>query len=177
MAQKTYYCPECGQSQTADDQAESFFCSKCQKTFTLPKTSGNKPPVVKSKRTGGIIKPILTTLLILIAAILLVLCKIEKKWDYKVVVFYGEGYSRTGRDAGKSDTIKLPEKSLDKLGENGWELVTSCSEEETAFPNFGSEEYVLGIQPNIRPQKLTLIFKRPYLKFSIRGIEDFSPTL
>lgn len=43
----------------------------------------------------------------------------------------------------------------------GWEMVGSHLEMETAFPNFGKDDFVNGLQPNIRPQSLTLLFKRP----------------
>ena len=57
----------------------------------------------------------------------------------------------------------IPEFSslLSLRGQNGWELVDTFLEHETSHPNFGKDDYVTGLQPNIRPQRLVLIFKRP----------------
>jgi hypothetical protein len=41
------------------------------------------------------------------------------------------------------------------------EMAGSHLEMETAFPNCGKEDYMNGLQPNIRPQSLTILFKRP----------------
>jgi len=41
------------------------------------------------------------------------------------------------------------------------ELVDSYLEMETVHPNFGDSRYVTGLQPNVRPQRLVLIFERP----------------
>ncbi len=54
----------------------------------------------------------------------------------------------------------LPEEMLNKLGSEGWELSSSYLEMETAWVNFGKNEYVTGLQPNIRPQRVVLVFKR-----------------
>jgi len=84
----------------------------------------------------------------------------SKKWEYKVVEYYGDNLSRTGQEAFKANTIKLNESEFDKLGQDGWELISTYIENETAYPNFGNSEYVTGLQANIRPQKLVCIFKR-----------------
>ena len=57
----------------------------------------------------------------------------------------------------------IPEFSsrLSVRGQSGWELVDTFLEHETSHPNFGTNDYVTGLQPNIRPQRLVLIFKRP----------------
>jgi hypothetical protein len=33
---------------------------------------------------------------------------------------------------------------------------------ETAHPNFGNSEYVTGLQPNIRPQRVVLVLRRRF---------------
>lgn len=87
-------------------------------------------------------------------------CQNNKKWEYKVVKISAENYSRTNYES-KFATNVLPKDSiLNSYGNEGWELTTSYLEVETAFPNFGDEKYVTGLQPNIRPQDLVLIFKR-----------------
>lgn len=84
------------------------------------------------------------------------------RWEYKKLVFLTDGQpARTGFGARDYNSIKLDESLLESMGSQGWELVTSYLEMETAFPNFGKEDYVTGLQPNIRPQSLVLIFKHP----------------
>ena len=82
-------------------------------------------------------------------------------WEYKAVAFYTAGNSRTGSEALKFSSVDLKADVIDKLGKDGWELVSNYLEMETAFPNFGRDDLVTGLQPNIRPQNLVLIFKRP----------------
>ncbi len=88
-------------------------------------------------------------------------CQDNSKWEYKVYSISPEqSFERTGLQAFKSTQITISESELNKLGAEGWELSTSFLELETAHPNFGSSEYVTGLQPNIRPQRLVMIFKR-----------------
>jgi hypothetical protein len=85
----------------------------------------------------------------------------NSKWEYKVVAVPAyDNPERTGEDAFKPHHIIPSETSLNDLGKDGWELVTSYSEIETAYPNFGDNKYVTGIQPNIRAQDAVFIFKR-----------------
>jgi hypothetical protein len=54
------------------------------------------------------------------------------------------------------------DSSLNKFGIDGWEIATSYLETETVFPNLlASGDGVNGLQPNVRPQRLVVIFKRP----------------
>lgn len=82
------------------------------------------------------------------------------KWEYKVVTVQAEGHERSGAEAAKNSSVTPSEEMLNKLGNEGWELSTSYLEMETAWYNFGKGEYVIGLQPNIRPQRVVLIFKR-----------------
>lgn len=63
----------------------------------------------------------------------------------------------------KATRVNPTEIALNKLGSEGWLLVISYLELETAYPNFGDYKYVTGLQPNIRPQRAILLFKR-YMK-------------
>ena len=81
-------------------------------------------------------------------------------WEYCTISFTAEGESRTGSGALKFSTAEYNAAVVAKLGAAGWELATCYLEMETAFPNFGKDEYVTGLQSNVRPQKLVLIFKR-----------------
>jgi hypothetical protein len=86
----------------------------------------------------------------------------DPQWEYKKLVFLTDKrHDRTGFGALSYSSIQLDESRLESMGSKGWELATSYLEMETAFPNFGKEDYVTGLQPNIRPQSLVLIFKRP----------------
>ena len=86
--------------------------------------------------------------------------KPQPKYDYKVVTYMTEGNSRDGDGALKFSSVQINEGELSSMGAEGWELVGSYLEMETAFPNFGKSEYVTGLQPNVRPQKAVLIFRR-----------------
>lgn len=87
------------------------------------------------------------------------------QWEYKVVkMFPEEQNDRTGWSSNAYNTIDVDEAILNRFGDAGWELVSSTMEVETAWPNFGNENYVTGIQPNVRPQCLILIFKRPVIE-------------
>lgn len=89
-------------------------------------------------------------------------CSRRGAWEYKVVqVAAQDGGSRTGSGAMRYATVTPAEDQLNELGKEGWELATSYLEMETAYPNFGNSDYVTGLQPNVRPQRLVMIFKRP----------------
>lgn len=59
-----------------------------------------------------------------------------------------------------STSVDIKDEQLTVLGQEGWELVGTLLEIETTHPNFGSSQYVTGLQPNIRPQKAVLLFKK-----------------
>ena len=83
----------------------------------------------------------------------------EPRYEYKVVVVAGSSNDRTGDGALKPSSISVDEKELSKLGSQGWEIVGSFLEMETAYPNFGRAEYVTGLQTNVRPQRVVLILR------------------
>ena len=83
------------------------------------------------------------------------------KWEYRVVTLAPERQrDRLDKDAFAFTTIKVDQELLARLGGEGWELTAAYLEPETAFPNFGRSEYVVGIQSNVRPQAAVLFFKR-----------------
>lgn len=85
-------------------------------------------------------------------------------WEYQVVEYWGTVHDRVDADgAGYQNMIDPSEDDLRTLGQQGWELAGCYLEMETAFPNFGNEDYVTGIRDNIRPQRLVLIFRRPII--------------
>jgi hypothetical protein len=84
----------------------------------------------------------------------------EPRYEYKVIDVSSEGQDRTGEAAMKYTSVTPKQEELSKLGAEGWEVVASYLEMETAFPNFGNAGYVTGLQPNIRPQRAVLILRR-----------------
>lgn len=79
-----------------------------------------------------------------------------QKWEYKII-------SEWGIDRGSFDSkaLPLPEEELNKLGDEGWELVDVYTRIETVHPNFGNKEYVIGLQPNTRTEAVIYVLKRP----------------
>ena len=57
-------------------------------------------------------------------------------------------------------TVSEIDEKLNAYGKEGWELVSITTEHQTSHPNFGKEDYVSGIQPNVRPQKVIALLKR-----------------
>jgi hypothetical protein len=84
---------------------------------------------------------------------------LEPRYEYKTVSIIAGALDRTGSDALKAARIEVDERELSKLGSQGWEVIGSFLETETAFPNFGSDKYVAGLQPNVRPQRLVMILR------------------
>ena len=124
----------------------------------------NDEVLEKSKKKSNKNFTILVSLLCLITISLFIIVGkklIAPKWDYKVVEYYSDQTGRTGSGALNPSTVSIPENELNELGKQGWELVSSHIENETAYPNFGDSEYVTGLQPNVRPQKVVLLFKKP----------------
>jgi len=83
----------------------------------------------------------------------------EARYQYKVLAVDSQGNDRTGDGAMKFTSITPNERELSSLGAAGWEVVASYLEMETAYPNFGKAEYVTGLQPNIRPQRVVMILR------------------
>lgn len=84
-----------------------------------------------------------------------------RHYEYKVFAVQSEGHDRTGDAAMKFTSITPSDSELSKMGGDGWEVVGTYLEMETAYPNFGKAEYVTGLQPNVRPQRVVLILRRP----------------
>ena len=114
----------------------------------------------------------LTLLSFFIALIIFTSCQSKMKWEYKTVYFDAQkieslekSYMKTSESFEQrvSSTSILPsDSSLNKFGIDGWEIATSYLEMETVFPNLlASGDGVNGLQPNVRPQRLVVIFKRP----------------
>jgi hypothetical protein len=110
---------------------------------------------------------------IIVTSSILLSCQSNKsiKWEYKVLYFDSELIISKDKQYTKgtanfkssisSTSIKPNEEILNNLGNEGWEIVSSYLEEETVYPNLLAEgDGVLGLQPNVRPQRLFIILKR-----------------
>ena len=89
---------------------------------------------------------------------LLASCSKNSPWEYKVVKVAGKP-AETLADYGAlvyGDQTAM----LNKMGKEGWELVSTYTETATAFPNFGNSDYVTGIRDNTRTSVVNFIFKR-----------------
>ncbi|MFM8392073.1 MAG: hypothetical protein ACKN9H_06330, partial [Methylophilaceae bacterium] len=96
-------------------------------------------------------------------------------WEYKVIYYDAQKIESDAKNyVGGTDDFKnsvsstsvIPdEKSLNDFGKDGWEIATSYLEDETVYPNLlASGDGVSGLQPNVRPQRLVVILKRPVRK-------------
>lgn len=95
-------------------------------------------------------------ILLLILGIIITSC--TSKWEYKIVTVKGENQTTLSKFEPK--TFDVSDTSLNLFGEEGWELVDIYETIETVHPNFGNEEYVSGIQPNVRTSEINFVFKR-----------------
>ena len=83
----------------------------------------------------------------------------EQSWEYKIVKVAGKEAEILADYGALSygDQTTM----LNKLGKDGWELVSTYTETTTVFPNFGNSEYVTGIRENVRTSVVNFVFKRP----------------
>lgn len=93
----------------------------------------------------------------LIALLSVALLSCSDKWEYKMVAVKGKE-----QDAAKfkSNKFDVTDESLNLFGKNGWELVGIFEKTETVHPNFGNDQYVSGLQPNVRTAEINFVFKR-----------------
>jgi hypothetical protein len=79
------------------------------------------------------------------------------KWEYKIVSVKSKEAETTKFDVNKFD---VSDESLNLFGKDGWELVDIFEKIETVHPNFGNDQYVSGLQPNVRTAEMNFVFKR-----------------
>jgi len=129
---------------------------------------GLESPTPTMNRTQGYI-------LIAIAGLTLILLgwfvfKPVPKYAYKVINVQAQfskvstnvlGLSPENNSRLNGTNVNFSDDDLTLLGKEGWELVDTILEMETTHPNYGNTEYVSGLQPNIRPQRAVLLFRRP----------------
>lgn len=95
-------------------------------------------------------------LLYILVSMLIVSC--TSKWEYKV--FTVKGVEQENLSKYKANIIDVDENLLNQYGKEGWELVDTYEKIETVHPNFGNNEYVIGLQPNVRTSEINFVFKR-----------------
>lgn len=86
----------------------------------------------------------------------------NSKWEYKTVYVSAKTVSSDAYSNFSAKEVSLIEleSEVEKLGKQGWELVDSFVENETVHPNFSQSNIVVGLQPNVRPNRVVLLFKR-----------------
>jgi hypothetical protein len=81
-------------------------------------------------------------------------------WEYKIISsnnHYNDDDTKEG-----PWFISNQELMLNKMGIEGWELVSTYTEIATAFPNFDwRDNYISGIRSNTRTTVINFVFKRP----------------
>ena len=125
---------------------------------TVPPTS---TPAGKIQLPGWL--PAVLIALLLVNLVLLVLLYPGRRWEYKVKRVSGESTSSFSLEDFKPSPINLTNLTSTLESEAGWELVACVPETETVHPNFGKDEYVTGLQPNVRSNAVLLIFRRAKL--------------
>jgi hypothetical protein len=96
--------------------------------------------------------------LLIILFVGLVSFSCTSKWEYKTVSVKGEEQERRAKF--QVNKFDVSDESLNLFGEDGWELVGIYAKTETVHPNYGNEEYVSGLQPNVRTSEINFVFKR-----------------
>lgn len=110
--------------------------------------------------TNFIIYIIMKKTLFALAVSIFMFCSCsETSWEYKVVKVAGQESELSADFSPMVFTDQNP--MLNKMGQEGWELVSTYTETSTVHPNFGNSEYVTGIRENTRTSVLNFVFKRP----------------
>lgn len=97
-------------------------------------------------------------MLLFIALLACGLLSCTTKWEYKIVSVKGKEDAVTGKF--QSNQFEVSDTSLNLFGKDGWELISVFEKTETVHPNFGNEQYVSGLQPNVRTAEINFVFKR-----------------
>jgi len=173
-------CENCGATFTAQPQVGSIKKVAQPQVGSIRKVggaSGQKPESGKKSESGiTYFQGSLIIYLMLLAlgsdgiGLFAYLKNPVPKWEYRKISIVAEIPKEFEKALGtSSNALELAPKvipdfsdELETAGILGWELVGVFLQQETAHPNFGEDQsLVTGLQPNIRPQNLVCIFKRP----------------
>lgn len=168
METKKIRCPHCNE-ETAADLQRCEFCGELLNSLDngqpMQEGSGDNNQTgcsekQKNGNIGSVISLITLVLLLVITGLLFfsVFVKDDTKWEYKIMKVQGNESEYLADFSPKS--FSDPTGQLNGLGKEGWELVDVYTETETKHCNFGKDEYVVGIQPNVRTTVVTYVLKR-----------------
>ena len=108
---------------------------------------------------------LLTTRAIICFLIILSICACNESkegkpitWEYKILTIWDSSSKKNKLSIDSNEQLS---DTLNKLGNDGWELVSTYTVTHTGFPNFGVPGYVVGIKSNVRTASLSFILKRP----------------
>lgn len=181
-------CPKCGQVSTVSGDPSTTGATGLETTIPpiralgdstarggqpefRDESSDSSPSDPSSRHAGSRFETRGLVLAAVIAALLatqVILSLRREVWEYKTVSVLADlprNAIRQNEQALAFKVIPDLDPILREPGQEGWELVATIVEHETSHPNFGKEDYVTGLQPNIRPQRLLCIFKRSTWRF------------
>lgn len=98
-----------------------------------------------------------------LVAIFLGACNKQNEiWEYRVLKFGDEPQIDLTLNGSSFYPKKFddPTAELNRLGTEGWELVSTYTTVETKFPNFGNGKYVTGIRDNTYTGQICFVLKR-----------------
>ncbi len=161
-------CKNCGATPIDDSKEFCFECMTPRETQNLrakPMFSNN-PSNDMAQSNNSFLNTAQGYILIGLACVIIGLLawntvKSKPKFTYKVINVQAQfDKGKTTNSDLNTTSVNLKDEELSLLGNDGWELVGTFLEEETTHPNYGNSSYVTGLQPNIRPQRAVMIFKK-----------------
>ena len=172
MGEIRFKCSSCGQAMIADSSlsGKKVVCPSCGAEVVAADFEQNaaiRGSADSAERKISSVVNFPLWLAIILSGILLVniislgisCLPLVSKYEYKAVMIYGEAVDS------KMDEFlprKLDEFTLERTlnSDPEWELVDIITETETVHPNFGNDDYVAGIQPNVRTRSVILLLRR-----------------
>jgi hypothetical protein len=140
-------------------EAEDKLSKTKQRSFSKERFDWGSSTSPMSKLQGYILISLALFILLLLGWSIL---RPHPKYEYKVVGVQAQFLKNSTErlnEIGPTE-IGIKDDELTVLGLEGWELVDTILEIETTHPNYGNSSYVTGLQPNVRPQRALLIFRR-----------------
>lgn len=172
MGDVRFKCSSCGQAMVADSSlsGKKVVCPSCGAEVVaadFEQDAAIKGSAGSAERKISSVANFPLWLVIILSGILLVniislgisCLPLVSEYEYKAVRIYGDDVNSKMEDffPKKIDEFTL-ERTLNSDPE--WELVDIITETETIYPNFGNDDYVTGIQPNIRTRSVILLLRR-----------------
>lgn len=92
------------------------------------------------------------------AIVTIALCACTEQWQYKTVEIEGEENESYGTFFSKD--FSNQDDRLNKMGKDGWELVSCYPIVETVYPDLGEQNIILHIKTNTRTRAIHYVFKK-----------------